>query len=54
MLFLASGLVGDDTETTSEGVLWGAMPLYYYYTFYVIGKNLRWFCVRQEFRSGWD
>ena len=40
MLFLASGLVGDDTETTSEGVLWGAMPFYYYYTFYVIGKNL--------------
>ena len=40
MLFLASGLVGDDTETTSEGVLWGMMPLYYYYTFYVIGKNL--------------
>ena len=40
MLFLASGLVGDDTETTSEGVLWGAMPFYYYYIFYVIGKNL--------------
>ena len=40
MLFLASGLVGDDTETTSEGVLWGMMPLYYYYTFYVIDKNL--------------
>ena len=40
MLFLASGLVGDDTETTSEGVLWGAMPFYYYYTFYSIGKNL--------------
>ena len=20
--------------------LWGAMPFYYYYTFYVIGKNL--------------
>ncbi len=40
MLFLASGLVGDDTETTSEGVLWGTMPFYYYYTFYSIGKNL--------------
>lgn len=40
MFFLASGLVGDDTETTSEGVLWGMMPFYYYYTFYVLGKNL--------------
>ena len=40
MLFLASDLVGDDTETTSEVFLWGAMPFYYYYIFYVIGKNL--------------
>lgn len=45
MLFLASGLIGDDTNTASETFLWAVMP-FYYYSMYGIGKNM------DEFNTG--
>ena len=53
MLFLASDLVGDDTETTSEVFLWGQCH-FTIITYFMLSAKI-WIVLRQEvFQSGWD